>query len=1060
MGFVRGVYVLFFVSGALGLVYEVLWLRKLLLVFGSTVYAVSTILTVFFGGLALGSWIFGRLIDRREASGLLWYAALEAVIGLYAFLTLPLFAVVEQVYIPLYRASNFSPAVLIGASFLCSAAVLLIPTTLMGGTFPILSRFLIRTAQERGMKIASLYGINTLGAMAGTLFVYYVALQQLGWTRTVVCAGLLNVLIGVLARSLDRNLRQVGFRVASSQPAPAATTEIDQSSRTVFWLFLAFGLSGFSAMTYEVAWTRSLSLVLGSSIYAFCIMLATFLGGMAVGSIAARLHLRQSPAKLGQFVLLEVCLAAYGLLSISLFGSLPDWFVSLWPVFSDSLVGLAGLQVILSALVMALPTFFMGLLFPIVSDLVTGRFAQLGQRLGLAYSINTLGGIVGSFLSGFWLIPQLGIAQTIVLAAVINLAAGLLIYVRFAPVGVVRRVGLAAACLALYIGLGQWLFVPSWQRQALAAGAYLEPGNYRASSVAYAVERSSELLFYRESLNATVSVHRHKQGRHLYLKVGGKTDASTGIDMGTQVLLAHIPLLLHPGAQRVLVIGLGSGVTLGSAGRYPVSVLHCAEIDPAVVEGARFFADYNYRVHDDPRARIFVADGRNFLLATPNQYDVIISEPSNPWMAGVANLFTQEFYQLAKQQLAAHGVMAQWVQLYRIFPADVKLLLKTFQEVFPYVSVWSTIPGDLLLIGSLEPQQFDYEALVRQLAQPAIKQDLDRVALGDPRVLLESFRLGPEQVRQVVSDVPWIHHDDQPWVEFNAPKALYVGETFGVNYNGIEAWKTPVQTMVSHLPQQEPDAAFYLALGGAYRYRDETKKALEAFEQAVRLDPRSSAGYTQLGELYSRQDLLFKAHEVLTRAIELDPRQLEAHQALARLFWRQDREAEALQSYARAASLKVPDAPFAEELGTVLRKAHRPREAAEYLRSALSQAEEASASLFVAVAETAKELNHLEDAAQILAVAMSRHPDVIDFPLLLADVELAQGQRAQAKRLFERVVKQAPSTAQGYFGLGQLALEAGDVSGAARWLAAGLRYDPYNVHALKTLQELHKSHAG
>jgi tetratricopeptide (TPR) repeat protein len=242
-------------------------------------------------------------------------------------------------------------------------------------------------------------------------------------------------------------------------------------------------------------------------------------------------------------------------------------------------------------------------------------------------------------------------------------------------------------------------------------------------------------------------------------------------------------------------------------------------------------------------------------------------------------------------------------------------------------------------------------------------------------------------------------------------------------------------------------------LGGAYRYRDETKKAIEAFEQAVRLDPRSSVGYTRLGELYSRQNLLLKAHEALTRAIELDPQRLEAQQVLARLFWRQDREVEALQSYARAAGLQVPDAPFAEELGAVFQKAHRPLEAAEYLRSALSQAEEASASLFVAAAETAKELNHLEDAAQILAVAMGRHPDVIDVPLLLADVKLAQGQRAQAKQLFERIVRQAPHTARGYFGLGQLVLEEGDVSGATRWLRAGLRYDPYNVHALETLHE-------
>ena len=781
---IRSVYGLFFVSGAVGLIYEVLWLRKLLLVFGSTVYAVSTILTVFFGGLALGSWLFGRFIDRDESAGLRWYAACEAAIGLSAFLTFPLFGVIERIYIPLYRASGFSPSVLVGAAFLCSVGVLLIPTTLMGGTFPLLSRFLIRTSQGRGMKIASLYGINTAGAMAGTLFVYYVALPGLGWRITLLCAGLINLLLGVIARALNRRFQREGVAsvessVARRSPAPRDEPPASREERrSAAWLMVAFGVSGFSAMAYEVAWTRSLSLVLGSSIYAFCLMLATFLGGMALGSFAARWFLRRHAASIKQFVLLETCLAGYGLFSISLFGVIPDWLVRLWPLLGGSFTGLSALQALLCISVMALPTVCLGLLFPLVGELVTGRLSQLGKRLGLVYAINTFGGILGSFLCGFWLIPGVGIAWTLVIAAMGNLVAALIVYVRSSPTRV-RALSLALATFAVYLGVGYGLFVPSWQRQVLAAGVFVNPGKFQETSVAAAMQQQ-ELLFYRESLNTTVSVHRDRRRGHLFLKVGGKTDASPGLDMGTQVLAAHGPRLFHPRAERVLLIGLGSGVTLGSLGRHPVSVLHCAELDPAVVEGARLFADYNYRIHDDPRVRIFVADGRNFLLATPNQYDVIISEPSNPWMAGVANLFTREFYQLAKQRLAPHGVMAQWVQLYRIFPADVKLLLKTFQEVFPYVSVWSTIPGDLVLIGSLEPQQLDYEALVRQLAQPAIKEDLDRVALGNPRVLLESFRLGPEQVRQVVSDTPWVHEDDQPWVEFSAPKALYVGETFGI----------------------------------------------------------------------------------------------------------------------------------------------------------------------------------------------------------------------------------------------------------------------------------------
>ncbi|MDP3703846.1 MAG: fused MFS/spermidine synthase, partial [Candidatus Omnitrophota bacterium] len=208
----RNISICYFLSGALGLVYQILWLRQLLLVFGSTIHAVSAVLTVFFGGLALGSWWFGRLIDRREGAGLRWYAALEAGIGLYAFATPWLFDAIQHLYIPVYRASGFSPVALTGAAFGCAALILLLPTTLMGATFPVLSRFLIRRSHERGVKIASLYGINTAGAMMGTLLVYFIGLPILGLFRTLLCAGVVNLGIGALCLAFDRHLDQLGYR--------------------------------------------------------------------------------------------------------------------------------------------------------------------------------------------------------------------------------------------------------------------------------------------------------------------------------------------------------------------------------------------------------------------------------------------------------------------------------------------------------------------------------------------------------------------------------------------------------------------------------------------------------------------------------------------------------------------------------------------------------------------------------------------------------------------------------------------------------------------------------
>ena len=1042
---IRGVYGLFFLSGALGLVYEVLWLRKLLLVFGSTVHATGTVLTVFFGGLALGSWVFGRLIDRQDTAGLKWYAACEAGIGLYAFATPWLFQAIERIYIPLYRASNFSSGVLVGASFVCTAAILLVPTVLMGGTFPLVSRFLVRSVRERGLTIASLYGVNTAGAVAGTLAVYYVGLQRLGWLATLQCAGLLNLMIGVVARACDRNLRLAGFapsseRSAKSRPPGPVPLEPD-----VLIVLAAFGLSGFAAMAYEVAWTRGLSLVLGSSVYAFCLMLATFLAGIALGSFAARLSLRATRARPDDIVLLEMALAVYGLFSIPLFGWLPEWFVTLWPLFGGSFTGLSALQAALSVAVMALPTFFMGLLFPIVGDLVTGHLAQLGRRLGLAYAVNTLGGILGSFLCGFWLIPQLGIAWTLVIAALINLASGLTVYVRFSAAPALRRIALAAGSVAVYLGLGWLVFVPSWQRQVLAAGAYLQPESFREASVADAA-RESEILFYRESLNATVSVHRNRNSRHLFLKVGGKTDASTGVDMGTQILLAQIPMAIHPNPKRVLVIGLGSGVTVGSVGRHPVSAIDCAEIDPAVVEGARYFADYNHRIHEDPRVQLHVADGRNFLLAHPASYDVIIVELSNPWMAGIANLYTKEFFELCRRRLAPGGIMCQWLHLYRIFPSDVKLILKTFQEVFPATSVWSTVPGDIVAVGSVGPHQLEYGRLERLLAVPAIREDLDRIRLTHPLAFLESFWLGPEQVRRLTADVGWAHTDDHPELEFSAPKALYSRAAFKTNYDGMKGLKAPASAIAPEAPDAEQDAAFHLALARAAQFREEPDAALQAFERALELEPDDAAASLELGRLAAQRGLTGKAEAALRRAMESDARNPDAHYEWARLLWRQERFDDALKHYERAAALAVPDSAQAEEIGNAFRFRRHWEKAADYLQAAARDGAAPSASL--ALGGTLKELGRYDEAVRVLEPASEQPAGA----LALAKVYQAQGRAGDAERLLLRVVKQAPKTAEAYFGLGAIALDGGDLGRARRWLIDGLRYDPYNAKALELLQ--------
>jgi spermidine synthase len=918
----------------------------------------------------------------------------------------------------------------------------------------VLSRFLIRTSGERGVKIASLYGINTAGAMIGTLLVYAVGLPMLGLFRTVLCAGILNVGIGMLCLVFDRHLEQLGFRVASAGGDGHAAGVSDATPAELRVLWLAFGLSGFSAMVYEVAWTRILSLVMGSSIYAFCIMLATFLGGIAIGSALARVDLSRYAASPRRFISLEILLGVFGLLSIPLFGQLPEWFVTFWPLVGRTWGGLLGLQCLLSAMVMVAPTLLMGYLFPLLGDIVTRRFAHFGQRLGTAYAVNTFGGILGSFLSGFLLIPVLGLPGAIICAALVNLLAGLVVFIRFGLLGSFnRRLALSAAAVVVATVLSKMGIVPLWQPRVFAEGVYLSPASYQETSVDQA-SRRSDLLFYRDSLNTTVSVHR--QGTALFLKVGGKTDASNGIDMATQVLSAHIPLLLHPDPHRVLVIGLGSGVTLGSAGRHAVEELTCAEIDPAVVEGARFFKEYNYGIHDDPRAKIVVADGRNFLLASSQQYDVIISEPSNPWMAGLAYLFTQEFYQLAKQRLAPRGLMCQWLQLYRIFPSDVKLMLKTFHEEFPYVTVWSSIPGDVLLVGSMEPQSLSYAQLAKRMEPAGIKESLARVQMDQPAQLLQLLVLGGEQVEQVTADVQWIHQDDQPLIEFNAPKALYLDvATHELNYDGLERFRPETVEMVPDYDPSLEDAAFHRTMGNIWAARGEREKALTALEQAAALAPDAET-LIQLARIHLAKQEQLKAQQLLEESLRLDPTLATPYQLLARISLGNGQVEAAAASYRQAARRKIPDSPLAEEIGNCLHRGREWSESAEYYRSAISQGGGERQELIAAYAEVLSELKDDAMTEQALEFGISRFPNDPRFPFRLGTWLSSHGRAQEAQPLFEQALLLQPTLADAHVALGRLAAQAGDTTRAVRHLKDGLRYDPYHHEALELLYQLQK----
>lgn len=775
----------FFLSGAAGLVYEVVWTRLLGLVFGHTVYAITTVLAAYMGGLALGSMLIGRRADAMRRP-LRVYGFLEAAVGVYCLATPWLFRGADAAYLWVHGRLQPSASGAAALHLVFSAALLLPPTTLMGATLPILSRAVVRGGSLAASQVGALYAVNTWGAVLGTALAGFVLIPSLGVTVTIWLAVAVNLGVAALALGAER-LANAAVVVpeadAAAGVASAGGSELPRA--VVLAVLVGIGVSGAASMGYEIAWTRALSLVLGSSTYAFAAMLTTFLVGLAAGAAIVSRWMRHRHPGLAAFGWVEMAIAFSTLAILPLLGRLPDAVLLVLQRTGISFGTVLGTQAGLSFAVMILPTLLIGATFPLAVAALHRGLGRIGRDVGAIYGANTVGTIAGSIVAGFVLIRAIGIQNTVIAAAAANLVVGLGVLL-VAPDAGRRARWVAGAAGMAFIGIAS--FVPHWDPGVMTSGV----GVYAEMFVKgggeglrrFAADR--ELLFYDEGISTTVSVARDPGGT--VLTVNGKGDASNDADMQTQVLSGHIGPLLQQGLRRALVIGLASGVTVGAVTQHPLDVIDVAELEPAMVEASAFFAVENRRALADPRVRVVEGDGRSILATATQPYDLIISEPSNPWIAGVASLFTKDFYEAARRRLSPNGVFVQWLQNYSIFPRDMQMVVRTFQEVFPHVSIWAASPNDFLLVATPGTVQLDQQLVARRLAEsPGLREDFERFGWADGDLAFRFF-LGEEDARRYAAGAP-LNTDDHPMLEFSAPLALY-GSSSQKNEELLRSFRT------------------------------------------------------------------------------------------------------------------------------------------------------------------------------------------------------------------------------------------------------------------------------
>jgi spermidine synthase len=964
----------FFVSGLCGLLYEVVWIRVAGTVIGNTTHAVGTVVGVFMGGLALGGWWGGRQADRRSGSALLsLYAILEAGVAVSALAVPLLIAASEPLFRVLWNALSGAPLVYGALRVLLVGLLLLVPTTLMGATLPVLSRFLSSSIDAAGREAGRAYAINTLGGVIGTLAAGFWLIPDLGLKATTLVAAGLNLAIAAASWKLSRG--RAGERLAAP-PAQTATPRLP---------LVVASLSGVAALLYEIAWTRSLVLALGSTVHAFTLILTAFILGLALGSALASLLLprvRNLPAGLAAVQI------AIGLLAIAMLPALGDLPLrvaaraeAMHRDYGSMLLTQAGF----AALFVLLPTLFMGAVFPLAIRWASGPDRSVGRSVGAVYTANTLGSIAGSLAGSFLAVPFLGLAATVKAAATLNLALAALLLVRLPS----RRWTAALPAAAVLAG---WLLLPSWDPKVMASGAFL----YGAADVRSArtfdqnlreyLQKDSDLIAQYWDSYGLVTLHRQQNGI-LSMKVNGKTDASTGpTDRANMLFVGDLAMIHHPAPKRALCIGLGGGLTLAAMAKHPVERLDCVELSPAVVRGAAHFKEAIGDVLQDKRVNLVIGDGRNAMLFGRESYDVIVSQPSNLWVSGMANLFTRDFFGEASRRLAPGGIFCQWVHAYWLSPENLRDVFRTFFDVYPHGSVWEVFPGhDYLMLGSKEPLKTDFAALEARLTATRALEEY--VGTEPPRApgLIGFLVADAARIRDGVGPGPTIT-DDRCFIEYTAPRSMghdtrpavleWVDAVRRPNpvptlYTGIpdsllddlrrrrESRRLLAEAVRIHLVDPERALATLDGVPVALPRDPRTQRFIELVSNNViamaqnrlrtvdprgaiellRKIPRTSGSYYEaqmmLGEVYLKVGRGDDARRSFSAAREADPKSLEAAAGLARALQIDQNYGEAAKAWQQVVEMR-PDLSGAQvQLALCLMRLNRVDEAKAACRKAL-----------------------------------------------------------------------------------------------------------------------------
>jgi len=907
--------ILIFLSGAVSIILEITFLRIFGFVFGYTSKATAILLSVFFAGASLGGYVWGKYtqLTCRKINPRVTFIRLELLAGVTVLLSLLFYKFLYSgVYIP---AIEYTAAVLF----------LFLPAFFLGGTLPTVLAGYPDAYRAEGL----LYSAAALGAFFGALIGGFILLPLLGVNWTL---ALMSFLSFAIAGSAGR----VSFPVLPEQGIEP-TNNVSPQRRTFSSLPVSITLTilfitGFVGMGSEVVLMRLLGLVFGSTTYAFTILLAGFLAGIFIGSmIFVKVVNKITDATALLISILFSLALSLSLLPLTI-GYLPILYLRIFQYSANSPLFYFLLQLILAASFLLIPTLFLGLSFPLLTAFALNE--RPSEMMGKVLGINYLGSIMGALSGGFLLIPFFGPQKSLYILIVLIVTG-----ITFLIFSGKTNQKILPVCGILFVVLSM-LLSPQWNRQVLNSGVHvyandlISQGEKTKISVMDLYKnalRNCSILFYQDGANCSVAVTGRENG-YLTLSIDGKADASTTpVDLPAQILLGHMGTLLSAKDTRnVFIVGLGSGMTLRNVLLYPeVTNVVVSEVEKAVVSASQLFRSAGGGIPDDGRIRIVVSDALHYLRRNDQKYDLIISEPSNPWMAGVSHLFTKEFYKLLKNRLNDDGVVVQWFHYYRMNPDDFLCALRTFHEVFPNSFLWSAAGGDVIITAyNNEETKIDWNNLCEKFYLPQVQNKLSELEISSPAEIVTRLICGPEDLKNNIESGP-VNDEVFRRLEFSLPFSMYRRDLMIVNYQMLRKWSNtspgyfvnlrepddildafiqqndiknaslwmnticssdqkkeyflgklymaesnypPAEKLLSALYKQHfHDENLYVDLSSLYFRTKELRKSISVAKTGVRLFPRSAALHNQLGLVFHAQEDFVDAESCFSEAIKLSP---------------------------------------------------------------------------------------------------------------------------------------------------------------------------------------------